>query len=222
MKRRLFFGIILILLLSLTASHAWLFFKTTPHPHYERLQTGDIVFQDTGGAQGAAVTAATQSPFTHCGIVFEQAGKLYVFEAIQPVKVVTLDSWKARSKVFHAKRLKNRSKLNQEAINRAVIWAEEQLGKNYDFKFQWSDDSLYCSELVWKIYHHATGITLCPPQRFSNYNLNDQAVLNIITQRYGNPQNLPQDELVVAPSDLANSPLLVEAPRRRKKHQSSR
>ena len=67
-------------------------------PKYERLQSGDIVFQDTGGEQGEAVEAATKSKYTHCGVVFEQERQLYVLEAVQPVKVVTLDSFRKRSK----------------------------------------------------------------------------------------------------------------------------
>lgn len=217
MKRRFFFGIISLLLLTITAAKAWPLFKTTHHPRYQRLETGDIVFQDTRGAQGKAVADATGSTFTHCGVVFENKGKLYVFEAVQPVKIVTLDTWKSRSKVFHARRLKNRTRLTNDSLLRAIAWGEKQLGKNYDLKFQWSDESLYCSELVWKVYHQSTGIKICQPKRFKDYDLSDQSVIKIIIQRYGGRNNLPMNELVVAPSDLAESPLLAEVPRRSKK-----
>ena len=205
------------LLFSVLAVNALPFFKAAHHPRYERLQTGDIVFQDTGGAQGKAVTAATNSNFTHCGVVFEQDGKLYVFEAVQPVKIVPLNVWKARSKVFHARRLKDRAKLTNNSLVKAMAWGERQLGKDYDFKFLWNDEQLYCSELVWKVYHQATGIKICEPKRFKDYDLEDQAVLKIIVQRYGERENLPMNELVVAPSDLADSPLLDEVPRKKRK-----
>jgi len=99
-----------------------------------------------------------------------------------------------------------------ERYQAARVWAEAQIGKNYDAKFLWDDDNLYCSELVWKIYQHA-GIELCQPRRFSDYHLDDPKVKKVIEERYGAVEKLPKDEKVVAPSDLAGSPLLVEIPR---------
>lgn len=49
---------------------------------------------------------------------------------------------------------------------------------------------------------------------FKDYNLTHPTVEHIIKARYGSVKNLPLNELVVAPSDLAQSDLLVEAPRR--------
>ena len=181
---------------------------------YERLQTGDVVFQDTGGEQGKAVEAATGSKFTHCGIVFEQDGKLYVLEAVQPVTVVTLDSFRRRSKVFHARRLKDRSKLNAAAMEKGLAWGRKQIGKDYDPLFQWDDETLYCSELVWKIYKQSTGIELCETKTFQSYFLEKPEVRAVIQKRYGDVPRLPEKEPVVAPSDLAASALLDEVPKR--------
>ncbi|MDA7880929.1 YiiX/YebB-like N1pC/P60 family cysteine hydrolase [Akkermansiaceae bacterium] len=206
----LFIGFILLV----ATPASGLFFKTWKHPRYEQLQTGDIVFQDTGGQQGDAVRAATGSDFTHCGVVFNSKGTLYVLEAIQPVSVISLKEWKKRSTVFHARRLKNPEKLDQAAFTKALAWGEKQLGKPYDFHFKWGDNSLYCSELVWKIYKESTGISLCKPKSFESYFLEDAVVREVIRQRYGHLDKLPKKEPVVAPSDLAASPLLVEVPRR--------
>ena len=38
-------------------------------------------------------------------------------------------------------------------------------GRPYDLTFEWSDERIYCSELVWKIYERALGIEIGPPQR---------------------------------------------------------
>jgi len=181
---------------------------------YERLQTGDVVFQYTGGEQGEAVEAATGSKYTHCGIVFEQDRKLYVLEAVQPVKVVTLDSFRRRSKIFHARRLKNRSILNAAAMEKGLAWGRKQIGKDYDPLFQWDNETLYCSELVWKIYKQSTGIELCKTKTFKSYFLEKPAVRAVIQKRYGDLERLPEKEPVVAPSDLAASDLLEEVPRR--------
>jgi hypothetical protein len=207
-------SLVLILILAFSLN-SFGFFNKLSHPRYERLPTGDIVFQELGGEQGRAVRAATGSPFTHCGVVFEQDGTLYVLEAIQPVSVVTLDSFRRRSKVFHARRLKNRSSLNKENLNKALRWGQGQLGKNYDPLFQWDDENLYCSELVWKIFEKAAEVKLCTPKTFQSYFLDKPEVRRLIRQRYGNQSNLPAQEPVVAPSDLAASNLLVEVPRRK-------
>ncbi len=66
---------------------------------------------------------------------------------------------------------------------------------------------MYCSELVWKIDRHA-GVELCPPRRFRDYDLEKPSVRKIIRERFGGMDKLPLDEKVVAPSDLAASPLL--------------
>ena len=33
-------------------------------------------------------------------------------------------------------------------------------GKNYDIYFNWNDDELYCSELIWKIYEQGAGLKI--------------------------------------------------------------
>ena len=200
------------LLLSSLSLAGWFSFheKSTD---YERLRTGDIVFQDTGGEQGAAVEAATDSQFTHCGIVFEKDKRLYVLEAIQPVQVISLEDFRKRSEIFHARRLRDPSLLNAEKISKGLAWGEKQIGKNYDLLFKWDDENIYCSELVWKIYKEAIGLELCQPQSFRSYFLEKKIVREVIEKRYGRFDQLPLEEPVVAPSDLANSPLLVEVPR---------
>ena len=178
----------------------------SPAPH---LQEGDIVFSSSTRGQGAAIIAATGSPFTHCGIVFEKDGKLMVLEAVQPVGVVSLDAFISRSQpgTFMARRLK--IAVAPDDLQRGREWAAAQIGKNYGGKFLWDDGNHYCSELVWKIYKHA-GVELCTPRHFRDFHLDDPKVKKIIEERYGSVRALPLDEKVVAPSDLASSPLLVE------------
>ncbi len=168
---------------------------------------GDIVFTGSARGQGEAIIAATGSPYTHCGIVFLREGKLMVLEAVQPVGVVSLEDFVARGKPGTHQALRLKTPLATADIERGRKWATAQVGKNYDVKFLWDDGQLYCSELVWKIYQHA-GIELCKPRRFRDFNLDDPKVRKMIEQRFGSFEALPQDEKVVAPSDLAASPLL--------------
>ncbi|MCW1922963.1 YiiX/YebB-like N1pC/P60 family cysteine hydrolase [Luteolibacter arcticus] len=180
------------------------------------LREGDILFQGSAGQQADAIRGATNSPYTHCGVVFQENGSLMVLEAVQPVRVTTVAEFQKRSSpgTFHARRLK--SPPDAAALEKAKAWGKRQLGLNYDARFQWGDDKLYCSELVWKAYHEA-GVKLCEPRRFQDYKLDHPAVKPVIAQRYGSADKLPKEEPVVAPSDLADSPLLVEVPRVGKK-----
>lgn len=188
------------------------FRKSAPREAAYALREGDIVFHGGAGEQCDAVREATGSPFTHCGVVFEKDGRLMVLEAVQPVRVTTVEAFQQRSLpgTFHARRLKRAA--DPAAIAAAKAWGTRQIGRNYDVLFGWHDGALYCSELVWKAYAKA-GIELCPTRRFHDYRLDHPKVKAVIARRYGSADKLPRDEPVVAPGDLADSPLLVEVPR---------
>ncbi|GAA5483034.1 YiiX/YebB-like N1pC/P60 family cysteine hydrolase [Haloferula sargassicola] len=179
-------------------------------PLYD-LREGDILFQGNKGPQSDAIRAATDSPYTHCGIVVEKNGQLAVFEAAQPVKVTPLTDFVSRSVPGTYKAMRLAQPIHPAWLAKAKDWAEDLIGEPYDFKFEWSDDAYYCSELVWKTYL-AGGIELCKPKRFSDYDLEDPVVAALIEQRYGGIENLPLDEAAVAPGDLAASAMLAEVP----------
>ena len=176
------------------------------------LREGDIVFSGSPVGQGEAIMAATGSRFTHCGIVFMREGRLMVLEAVQPVRVTTVATFMQtrRPAVVAVRRLK--VPLTPEAGAKAKAWAAAQVGRNYDARFEWGDDKLYCSELVWKVFEQA-GVRLCEPRRVRDYNLQHPKVREVIRARFGANDTLRLDEKVVAPSDLAASPLLEVVPR---------
>lgn len=192
--------------------------KAKTHNPYD-LKAGDIVFQETNSNQGKAVKAATNSRWTHVGLVFFRDGKPMVIEAVQPVRVTPLSNFIARSpKSFYAMRLKEADKhITADAVKKAEHYCNSLIGKNYDFQFRWSDDRIYCSELVWKVYKHSVGIELCKPRPFKSYNLKHPTVQRIAKARYGSVDRLPLNELAVAPSDLAESSMLVEVPKKPRK-----
>jgi len=211
---RIIIGVLLCFLTPLSAAPK--LFKKAPVPDYA-FQSGDIVFQATGGNQCRAIRAATHSPYSHCGVVFLKSGKLYVLEAISPVVATPLKTFRNRSLpgTFTALRLKNANALVTQAnFNKADQWAQRQLGKPYDGRFLWSDHELYCSELVWKLFKEAGNIELCPPRRYDTFDLSSPLVRSLIVQRFGSMENFPAGEPVVPPSALATSPLLEPVPRR--------
>ena len=175
------------------------------------LREGDIVFSSSPLGQGQAIMDATRSPYTHCGIVFVQEGKLMVLEAVEPVGATTLENFVSRSTpgTFTARRLK--IPLTPAAYQKAGDWARKQIGIRYDLQFRWDDARMYCSELVWKTYEKA-GVRLCEPNHFRNLVLDKPGVKKAIEERYGGIDQFPLDENVVAPGDIASSTLLAEPP----------
>lgn len=176
----------------------------------ELLHDGDIIFQTSESRQCQAVRIATNSKFSHCGIIYKSKGENYVYEAVQPVKITPLKEWISHGKGnnYLVKRLKNRSKLlKTDILEKMKSYGNHFKNKDYDLYFEWSDEKIYCSELVWKIYKNGANIELCKLESLKNFNLNNPKVKAILTERYGN--KIPLEEKVVAPSQLVNSSVLV-------------
>lgn len=174
-----------------------------------QLQSGDVIFQSTPSRQCEAVKLATKSDYSHVGIVFEEEGKWMVYEAVQPVKKTELSEWIARGENGHyvVKRLKNDASLTTATLQKMKEIAATDLGKNYDIYFNWSDEEIYCSELVWKVYDEGANIHLGELRQLKEFDLTSPQVKAIMSERYGS--NIPYDEQVIAPSDLFDCELLT-------------
>jgi len=167
---------------------------------------GDLVFQTSRSAQSAAIQRATHSPYSHVGIVFLRDGKPYVFEAIATVRYTPLDAWIARGDGgrYVARRLSRPLTAADDTKLRAAARAYE--GRDYDLYFEWSNDRIYCSELVWKIYQQALGVKLGKLQELREFDLSDPVVKAKLRERYGD--HVPLDEPVISPAAVFSSPLL--------------
>lgn len=172
-------------------------------------QNGDMIFQTSESEQCEAVRIATESKFSHCGIIFIENGKTFVYEAVQPVKITPLDNWITHGKdqKYVVKRLKNANKLlTNDKLIAMKNYGAKMLNKNYDIYFGWNDNEIYCSELVWKIYKFGADIEVCKTKQLKDFKLDNPIVQNIMKQRYGN--TIPLNEKVVAPSQLHDSELV--------------
>lgn len=184
-------------------------FKKINEKIEESFKDGDIIFQTSESVQCEAVRIATNSKFSHCGIIFIENDKTYVYEAVQPIKKTLLINWIKHGKdnKYVVKRLINSEAiLTTEVISEMKKEGEKYIHKNYDLYFEWSDDKIYCSELVWKIYKNGANIKLCELKELKDFNLDSSIVQKIMKQRYGN--EIPYDEKVVAPSQLHDSKLV--------------
>jgi hypothetical protein len=174
----------------------------------DKIQSGDLIFQTSESSQCEAVRIATNSKFSHCGIIYKINDDLFVFEAVQPVKLTKLQDWIQHGKdhKYLVKRLKNTAVLTPATLQKMENYSQGFMGKEYDAYFEWTDTRIYCSELIWKIYKNGAGIELSKLKQLKDFNLSDARVQKILKERYGN--TIPLDEKVVAPSDLVDSDLL--------------
>lgn len=179
------------------------------------LRDGDIIFQTSRSSQSLAIQRATHSPYSHMGIVFVRHGKPYVYEAISTVGYTPLDRWVARGTGGHyvVKRLRDAGRmLTPEAVARLRNAARTFQGRPYDLTFEWSDNRIYCSELVWKMYDRALGVHVGRLQKLRAFDLSDPAVRSKMKERYGN--RVPLDEPVISPADMFADPGLIEVERK--------
>jgi uncharacterized protein YycO len=178
------------------------------------LRTGDVLFQTSLSRASLAIQLATHSPYSHVGIAWVHGGRTDVIEAIEPVRVTPFAAWRERGVGGHfvAERLRNaESSLTPERVARLVTMARGEIGKHYDLAFAWSDARMYCSELVWKVYHRALGVDLGTPRALRTFDLDDPRVQAALRERGG---QLQLDEPMIAPSQIFESDALEVVARR--------
>jgi len=178
------------------------------------VRDGDIIFQTSQSEQSRAIQLATHSPYSHMGLVLFKDGRPFVFEAVSPgVRFTPLREWIARGEGarFVVKRLRDASVLADPNGPSTLMKAATGLtGKPYDPYFEWSDDRIYCSELVWKAYERGLGVHLGLLLPLVSFDLTSPAVKAKLAERYGD--KVPLDERVISPASIFNSPLLQEVP----------
>ena len=174
------------------------------------LRPGDVIFQTSLSSQSKAIQLATGSKYSHMGIILVHNGKPMVYEAVGPVKFTSISSWTKRGSRGHfvVKRLQNAdSVLTERNILRLDSVASTFNGKPYDLIFNWSDEKMYCSELVWKIFDRALNIQVGRLQKLKDFDLSNAEVQKKMKERY--PHGIPLDETVISPEEVFQSPLLV-------------
>ena len=176
----------------------------------QQLRDGDIIFQTSRSQLSIPIQKATHSQYSHMGIVFLRNGSPCVYEAIKTVQYTPLKNWIARGEGGHyvVKRLREADRiLTSQAVTKLRQAAAKFQGKLYDSYFEWSDNRIYCSELVWKIYDRGLGIRVGRLQKVRDLDLSDPVVKVKIKERYGN--KVPLDETVISPGEMFSSDLLV-------------
>lgn len=167
----------------------------------EALEDGDLVFQKSRSQQSTAIRAVSSSEFTHVGVVFHYDGAAYVLEAVQPVRYTRLDRWAARGSDgdFVAMRPK-------QSVDIAQLRSEGEvyLGRDYDRLFGWDEETIYCSELVYKMYA-SVGLDLGGVQRWAELDLSHPAAQALLATRNGGRR--PQGKIITPAALMASQAL---------------
>ncbi|MGS2724891.1 YiiX family permuted papain-like enzyme [Porticoccus sp. GXU_MW_L64] len=177
-------------------------------------ESGDIIFHTSKSAQSSAIQLATKSKYSHMGIVYVLKGEPFVFEAVEPVKTTPLKEWVARGEDGHyvVKRLANATAvLSPEGLARMQKVGESFTGKHYDLYFGWSDERIYCSELVWKIFKRGLGVEIGALETLGDFDLSSPEAHQKLQERWGGKP--PLEEQVISPAAMFDSDLLVEVHR---------
>lgn len=179
------------------------------------VRTGDLVFQRSRTEQAKFIAIATHSPWTHVGVVFagadapDGAGPV-VLEAGDPVRYTPLATWAARSaddRIAIRRLADSTDVLTDAVLARMVEVAAGWVGLAYDPLFDWSDDRMYCSELVYKLFSVGAGHPIGALRTFGAYDLSEATVAAAVRARWGTPP--PADAPVVSPADLYSDVQLV-------------
>jgi len=169
-------------------------------------QTGDVLLIQSQSAQSPALREGTGSPWTHVGVVVQVPNQTewFVAEASSGIEVTPLARFLAKSQggTFVLRRVKGGLTDAQKTTLVPALLAFG--GKPYDIYFEWSDDAIYCSELVFKAFERALGLQIGAVQMFRDLRLDGPLVRALIRARYtsrGRPFD-PTESIVTPVSQL--------------------
>jgi len=164
-------------------------------------EEGDILFQSLPDSElTRAIEGATESPYSHTGMIIKKNGSWYVREAVGPVIDTNLYLWIVRGKSaqFAVYRLKEQYK---NLIPSFISESEKYLGLPYDIYFELDDEKIYCSELIYKSFKDATNENL--GNLIMLKNLNWKSHRNFIESIEVN--GIPYEREMITPVDLSRA-----------------
>ncbi len=167
-------------------------------------QEGDVIFQSLPHMDFVdTIEGVTGSPYSHCGVVVREGGRWKVLESIVTVHETPLYAWvqRGRRSAFAVYRLTDDRRVQ---IPRFVEEMRKFAGTPYDFHYQMGDESIYCSELVWKGWKNATGEEMGKLVKLGD--LNWKPYEEIIRKYEQGPP--PLDREMITPRHLSEAPQL--------------
>jgi hypothetical protein len=179
-----------------------------PFVYYTRYEPkiGDILFQPLFREKFVRVIeGATNSQYSHCGVVIKHNEKWVVIAAWGSVEYKSLYKWirQGRYGKFAVYRL--RPKYHSD-IPKFVNELEKHLGLPYDYRLRMDDQALYCSELIYKAFKKTNGEKLGALVRLGD--LNYRPYIDFIRQMEGG--DIPLERLMIPPKQLSEAPQLIK------------
>lgn len=183
-------------------SMLWMGFKSTfinAHKNLD-LQEGDFVFQNVAGELFQVIEDITATPFTHCGMIVKEQDDYYVLEAIGPVKLTPINEWIHRGIASRIVIVRLKASY-QVYVSDIIAAAYHYLNRPYDIQYEWDDEKIYCSELIYKAVRDAIGIELAEFRVLGEMNWKPHE--DFI--RFVSEGELPLDRRMIIPADLVTS-----------------
>lgn len=174
-------------------------------PEGYNVHEGDFVFQSLPHSDLVdAIEGITQSPYSHCGIVEKKNGDWYVIEALGSVHETEISQWIQRGRDGHfvAYRLNKVLEVKTETILDA---AREYFGRPYDIHYEFDDEKIYCSELIFKAVKKATGIELGKVQTIAELNWKPYEVVALAIEG-----RMPLERRLITPKAITEAKELIK------------
>jgi len=161
--------------------------------------SGDVIFQSfPHNPLTDLIESATESTYSHCGLVVVRPGGAVVLEAIGPVTETPLEQWIARGRdgAFAVYRLRHEY---AGRVGEIIQAANRFRGRPYDSRYRFDDEKIYCSELVFKAFQKVTGEELGVVRKLAEFNWkpNEAAIRRL------EGGGLPLERKMISPKDLA-------------------
>lgn len=176
--------------------------QNAPDPIVE-LRTGDLVFQSSHSRQASWIEKATDSPYSHVGMIELTPKGPIVLEAVEPVKRTPWQEWWQRGREHRVTVMRLRDLTTADA-RAAASAATKFMGRHYDAQFDWGDDRIYCSELVAKAFDEGPHIKLGQVQSLGSLRLTGLGAA--LRGRFG--KHVPMERNMITPASLAADPKL--------------
>lgn len=148
-----------------------------------------------------AIEGITESNYSHVGVLLNRGGEWTVIEASRPGVIYTpFEKWKTKGRKgrWAAYRLKT---AHQEHIPQFLENLKPHIGKPYDFKYELSENKLYCSELVYHAWKNSTGQEMGKLTRMRDLNWKPHKAT--IEKYNGGP--VPLNRQVITPIELSKA-----------------
>lgn len=205
-ERRILIWTTAVSVLIFLSAFAWIYGPVMFAYWQYQPQEGDILFQSLPRSLLAKVMEdASESNYSHCGIITQQDGQWVVYEAYQKVKATPLLEviFRGRNYGFAIYRFKPEK---QKLISDTIAQAKEHLDKPYDVRYIMdNDEEIYSAELIYNAYRKASG----------GESLGSLVTLGQLrwkphrdTIRYFERGPVPVRRLLITPKNLAQAPQL--------------